>query len=128
MFMKSLKPQDFQKLIWGIQAVLPPGYGIELPWPEPKGECKPLLTEKGIQLIERVSIKNVEGYVHERNALCEWKSALYVKRIMKLDNETLNHIHNELKMALKRAEKKDFSSTERIQNWNSHAYKLLIVR
>jgi len=123
--MKSLTPEDFQKLIWEIQAVLPPDYGIQLPWPEPKDECKPLLTERGIQLVEKTSMTNIEGDVVERNVLCEWKSALYTERIMTLDNKTLNRIHSELKKALKRAEKKEFTSEEYISNWNSRAYELL---
>jgi len=91
---------DFQN-----SGVLPLDYGIELSWPEPRGGCKPLLTEKGVQLVEGVSVRDVEGCIHERNVLCEWRSALYVERVMRLGDEALNHIHAELEVALKRAEK-----------------------
>jgi len=64
-----------------------------------------LLTERGVQLVEGV----------------------YVERVMKLSDEALNHIYAELEMALKRAEKGGFTSTEHLPNWNSRAYKLLGV-
>jgi len=41
--------------------VLPLDYGVELSRPEPRGGCKPLLTEKGVQLVGGVSMKDVGG-------------------------------------------------------------------
>jgi len=86
-----------------------------------------LLTEKGIQLVEGVSMKDIGWCVHERSVLCEWRSALYVRRVMRLGDEALNRVHAELEVALKRAEKGGFTSTEYLPNWSSRAYKLLGV-
>ena len=72
-------------------------------WPEPRGGCRPLLTERGVQLVEGVSVGDVGGCVHERSVLCGWRSALYVGRVMRLGDEALNRVHAELEVALRRA-------------------------